>query len=98
MRCKRNERAAGEKARLGRGDGASVIAIHLIFQKNYLACFCIYENRYSPDFELRQPSRSAHAARQPKAAGNEKRGKTAFTAERTRHGFRPDRETRPPVT
>src|ERR1700722_18484649 len=54
-----------------------------------LARFRIYENGIFIGFELRQPSRSARAARRPKAAGKEKRRETAFTAGRTRHGFRP---------
>jgi hypothetical protein len=34
-------------------------------------------------------SRSARAAKRPKAAGKEKRRETAFSGGRTRHGFRP---------
>ena len=71
MRCKRSERAAGERAeRLGRGDGTSVMCELSEIRKLLLTYFSIYENR---NYRIFDSSRSARAAKQPKAAGKEKR-------------------------
>jgi len=76
MRCKRSERAAGERAeRLGRGEGVSVMCGLSETSKMLLAYFCVYENRIYRDSELRQQpigarSEAAESRREGKALRN----------------------------
>src|ERR1700689_139255 len=78
MRCRRNARAAGERAeRLVRGkgksEGESVIR-HLSEEiKEPMTCFCLLAKKNHRISKPRQPSRSALAATHPEAARDGKR-------------------------
>src|ERR1700722_2892643 len=103
MRCRRSERAAGERAeRLVRGEGESEgeSAMRNLSdrEKILFTYFCILENRNHRIFKPRQHSRSALAAMHPEAARGGKKLRNHVARQRTGNEFRPNRGTRPLVT
>jgi hypothetical protein len=66
--------------------------------ENTLSTLLYLRKMISSVFLKCDSSRSARAAKPSKAAGEEKRRQTAFSAERTRHELHPNSGTRPPVT
>jgi len=67
------------------------------FHKITITRFGLYETK-NDRMLYRDGGRSARREALPKAAGKQHRCATAFSAARTRNEFRPNRETRPPVT